>query len=84
MSNNLDVMEHLLGFLCSNFMVEKDEIDLEKSLIDTGVIDSIGLIEIAAFIEREYSFKVKEEQINRENFGSVVKIVEFIKQESNQ
>jgi len=80
MTQNEDIKQKLLEFICSNFMVEKDEIDLEKSLVDTGIIDSIGLIEIAAFIEREYSFKVEEEQITRENFGSVVKIVNFIMQ----
>lgn len=81
MEQERDIRENLLKFLCSNFMVERDEIDIEKSLVDTGIIDSIGLIEIAAFIEREYSVKVEEEQMTRENFGSVVKIVNFIKQE---
>jgi acyl carrier protein len=73
-----DIQEQLLEFICRNFMVEKDEIDIEKSLVDTGIIDSIGLIEISTFIQNKFGIMVKEEQMNRENFGSVVKIVKFI------
>lgn len=63
-------------------MVERDEIDLDKSMIDEGVIDSFGLIEIAAFMEKEFDIKVGEEQMIRNNFGSVNKIVDFIKRET--
>lgn len=67
-----------MEFLCDNFMVEEEEINLDLSLVDQGIIDSFGLIEIAAFIEQETGVKVSEEQITRENFGSFNKIVTFI------
>lgn len=59
-------------------MVERDEIDLAKSMIDEGIIDSFGLVEIATFMEEEFSMAVEEDDMNRENFGSVLKIVDFI------
>ena len=73
-----EIQEALLGFIISNFMVEREEIDLEKSLIDEGIIDSFGLIEISSFIEDDFSIAVKEDDMVRENFGSVLKIVDFI------
>jgi len=76
-----DIQDSLLDFICKNFLVEMEEIDLEKSLVDTGIIDSIGLIEIATFIQNTYGIIVEEEQMNRQNFGSVVKIVNFIEKE---
>ncbi|MFW5775609.1 MAG: acyl carrier protein [Chitinivibrionales bacterium] len=82
MIRDTDIHEKLMSFLCSNFLVEKDEIDINKSLVDTGIIDSIGLVEIAAFIKREYGIEVGEEQMTRDNFGSVVKIVTFIIRET--
>jgi acyl carrier protein len=76
-----DIQGELLEFICKNFMVEKDEIELEKSLVDTGIIDSIGLIEISTFIQNTFNIVVHENQMNRDNFGSVVKIVKFIEKE---
>lgn len=76
-----DIQEKFLDFLTRNFMVEKEEIPLNESLIDEGVIDSFGLIEIASYIEKEYGFTVKEEQMIRSNFGSVHLIVDFIRRE---
>ena len=71
----------LLNFIADNFLVDQDEIDLEKSLVDEGIVDSTGMVEIISFIEEEYSFEVEEDKMTRENFGSVLKIVDFIKNE---
>ncbi len=59
-------------------MVEPDELNLEDSLVDQGIIDSIGLVEIAAFMKREFDIDVSEENMTRENFGSVKKMVTYI------
>ncbi|BAX82620.1 acyl carrier protein [Labilibaculum antarcticum] len=76
------VQSKLIDFLCCQFLVEESDIELEESLIDTGIIDSMGLIEIAFYIEKEYSFKVTEVMMNSANFGSVYKIVDFITNQS--
>lgn len=77
-----EIKDRLLDFITTSFMVERHEIDLDKSMIDEGIIDSFGLIEIATFMEREFGMKVREEQMIRSNFGSVNRIVEFIKRET--
>ncbi len=77
------ILNSLLSFITKNFIVEKEDIDLEKSMIDEGIIDSFGLVEIATFIENEYSFTITEDKMIRDNFGSVNKIVDFIKREQN-
>lgn len=68
----------LLYFISENYFVPKEEIDIELSLVDSGIIDSIGLIEISSWITENYEFPVTEDDMSHENFGSVVKIVEFI------
>lgn len=79
-----EIQDKLLAFITGSFMVERDEIDLDKSMIDEGIIDSFGLIEIATFMEKEFSMQVGEEQMVRSNFGSVNKIVDFIKRETGR
>ena len=73
----------LLEFICRQFLVDLEDIQLDKSLIDTGIIDSMGLIEIASFIGQNFNFKVNEDQMNRKNFGSVLLIVDFIDRNKN-
>ena len=73
-----EVMQKLLAFISRNFFVEVDEINLEESLIDEGIIDSFGLIEITEFINKEFSISITESEMNRDNFGSATKIVGYI------
>ena len=77
-----DIQNKLLEFITRNFMVEREEIDLDKSMIDEGIIDSFGLIEIATFLESEFQMQITEEQMIRDNFGSVYKIVNFVVRET--
>lgn len=78
------IRDQLLAFLSRQFLVPVSEIELDKSLVDTGVIDSMGLIEISAYIEHEYLFKITEDLMIRDNFGSVHKITDFIIRQVNQ
>ena len=73
-----EIQVTLLDFLCRQYYVDLEDIVLDKSLIDTGIIDSIGLIEIASYIKKDHGFTVTNEQMNRDNFGSVLQIVDFI------
>lgn len=73
------VQTELLQFICKNFMIdEQEEINLDESLADQGIIDSFGLIEIATYIENEYKLTIKEDDLTRNNFGSVNKITNYI------
>ena len=72
-----EIRQKLLNFICETFFVEEDEIDLDNSMIDDGIIDSFGLVEISAFLQRTFSIIIVEEEMIRENFGSVNKITTF-------
>ena len=73
-----EIQEMLLNFITRNFMVEREDVHLEKSMIDEGIIDSFGLVEIATFMETEFRMAVEDYDMNRGNFGSVLKIVDYI------
>lgn len=73
-----EIQMELINYLCHQFFVDEEDIILDESLVDTGIIDSMGLIEIASYIKKRYEFTVSDEQMNRSNFGSVLKLVDFI------
>lgn len=72
------IRSELLGFVCRTFIVDASEIDLDRSLVDQGVIDSFGLVEITAFIEQRFGVTVLEEEMTREKFGSLNKMARFV------
>lgn len=72
------IKEMLLDFISTRFLVDKEDIELDKSLIDLGIIDSMGLIEISSFINRNFNFTITIDQMTRKNFGSVLLIVDYI------
>lgn len=73
-----EIQDKLLDFISEHFRMPRTEIDPEVSLVDQGVIDSFGFVEIVAFLEETFSITIADEQINGENFGSVARIVSFV------
>jgi len=57
-----------------NIQVPSDETDL----IETGLIDSLALVELLFAIEREFSVSLPLDDLDIENFRSVRRIGEFI------
>lgn len=70
--------EKLMNFICRNFLVEENEIDLNTSLIDQGIIDSFGLLEISTFLKKELAVETEQEEMTRDNFGSFEKILIYV------
>lgn len=72
------VQKALLEFIIDNYRIEESDIDIDSSLVDQGVIDSLAFVEIAAFLEKTFGITIAEEQITPGNFGSILKIVAFV------
>jgi acyl carrier protein len=78
MSVEETVRGSLLGFVTRSFNISAAKIHMDKSLIDQGIIDSFGLVEIATFIQDEFHVVVKESDMTREAFGSMNKMARFV------
>jgi acyl carrier protein len=72
------ILRQLKDFIISNYMIEEDDVKWNESLVDQGIIDSIGLIEIVTFLESTYDIKIVNSDIKRENFGSVILMVDYV------
>lgn len=63
-------------YIQNNLMVA--ELDDSDSFLDTGIIDSLGIVDLMLFLESEYGIKVKSKDISPENFDSVERLVDFV------
>ena len=76
--------EQLKDFIIENYHLSDSQFSFDQSLVNSGIIDSMGIIEIVSFIEETYDIVIDDEEINTENFETINNMVQFIKsQKSN-
>jgi len=46
----------------------------DEDLIESGVVDSLGIFQLIAFLEERFGIKIGDEEITPEHFGTVVAI----------
>lgn len=50
----------------------------DGSLIENGLIDSTGILELVAFVEETFDITVSDEEILPANFDSIAKVQAFV------
>jgi acyl carrier protein len=54
------------------------EPDDDTSLIDSGIVDSTGILELIEFLEAHYGIEVKETETVPGNLGSISNLARFV------
>jgi acyl carrier protein len=52
-------------------------------LLESGVIDSLGILDLVNVLETDFGLTIRDEDLLPENFRSIDHIVEFAKQKSS-
>jgi len=50
----------------------------DDPLLESGIVDSLGVLDIVSFIESEFGVMVADEDLVREHFGSIRRIAAYI------
>lgn len=70
-----DIRKYIVDF----FLFGRDDgLANGDSLLDKGIIDSTGVLELVAFLEKTYAIKVENDELLPENLDSIDAIVEFL------
>ena len=71
--------EAIRRFITTNFYVaEPERLGDDDSLLDSGLVDSTGVLEVIAFIEVELGIHVEDSEISPENLDSIARIHAFM------
>ena len=65
-------------FIVSSFENVPSDISEEEQLIDSGIIDSMGILKVLGFIEKQFGVKVPERDVTPDNFDSITTIASYI------
>jgi acyl carrier protein len=80
----MKIESEIRKFVEENFILDgEDHLGEEDSLLEKGVIDSTGVLELVAFLEETYNFKIKDEELVPENLDSIKNISQFIQNKLN-
>jgi acyl carrier protein len=63
-----------------NFLLGDDLRTLpgDASLIEAGIIDSTGVLELVGFLERTYGLRIADDELVPENLDSIDRVVRFV------
>ena len=75
----MDIKEQVRSFITSNFYVADPEtLENDASLLDKGIIDSTGVLEVILLIEETFGIKVEDSEMLPDNLDSIDRISNFV------
>lgn len=76
----MDTKDLVKKFIENNYMVEfKEDFKETDSFLDSGIIDSTGVLELIVFLEEKFGIKVEDSEIIPANLDSFKNIENYIK-----
>ena len=74
------ILEELRRFVVSNFLFgqEDDHLGDDTSFMESGIIDSTGVLELVQFVEQQYEIQIEDEELIPENLDTLSSLARFI------
>ena len=68
----------VLDFLKTNLNVDTTGLDADSALVSSGLVDSLGLVDLVMFLETDAGLRVAPGEISLEHFDTAGRIVRFL------
>jgi acyl carrier protein len=79
--NDLNIQ--IRKFVLDKFpLARKQQIKDSDPLLESGVLDSLGVLDLVSFVEQEFSVHVADDELTPENFQTIDRIAAFIESKS--
>jgi acyl carrier protein len=77
MSN--DAAQRIRDFIVESFLLgDAQGFDAHASLVDSGVLDSTGVMEVVDFLEETFSITIEPEDLTVDNLDSVDRLARLV------
>ena len=76
----METRKAVRDYIIENFLFgdESPLQDDQMSLLDEGIMDSVGVMELVAFLEQDFGLQVQDADLIPENLDSVANLVAYI------
>ena len=81
----MNIENQIKQFILKNlYFADKNSLGDDDSFLETGVVDSTGVMELVAFVQTEFGVTVEAQEIVVDNFDSVSKVARFVRRKTAQ
>ncbi|HOW42766.1 MAG TPA: acyl carrier protein [Candidatus Omnitrophota bacterium] len=78
-----EIKAKIRGFIKDNFLLGNDaKLQDTDSLMEKGIVDSTGILEVVTFVEENFGFKVADEELLPENLDSLNQLTAYIQKKT--
>lgn len=75
LDGSLDLQHRLRRYVAQELARDHPNVDLDRdSLVESGIIDSLGIMKLVSFIERELGVKIPDDELLPERFDTITTI----------
>jgi acyl carrier protein len=74
----VSVETRVRSFLRDELGKDVGQIGDHESLLESGTIDSIGVMQLVAFLETSFGITVEDDELTPENFDTIAAVSSFI------
>jgi acyl carrier protein len=76
--------ERIRAFVIEKFPIaRKRNVGVSDSLIDSGIVDSLGILDLVSFLEGEFGLQVSDDELLPENFQTIECIATLVKKKAS-
>ena len=73
-----DIRTQMRQFVIDNFLFGAGTVADDESFLNSGIIDSTGVLEVVAFLEMEHGISINDADLIPANLDSINGIVRFV------
>lgn len=75
----MNTQEVLMEYVKQNLMKGRStNVTPQDDLLSAGIVDSLGVLQLVAFVEERFGFQVPDEDVVYENFSSVEALSNYL------
>lgn len=78
--SDIEIQQAVRRFIIDNFLFgdESAAPKPDQQLVQSGLVDSTGILEIVTFLESKFGVQTEDDELAAENFGSLTTIARFV------
>jgi acyl carrier protein len=81
MQTSQAISDAIRSFIVSKFpLARKRDLADTDLLLESGILDSLGILDVVQFIETEFGIHVEDDELLPENFQNIQRLAEFVQQ----
>jgi len=83
MSDSNEPDRQIRSFILGKFPAAKKRgLNDELPLLETGIVDSLGVLDVVGFLEQTFHIKIDDDELIPDNFASIRCMVAFVEQKT--